>query len=287
MINLSIAVVITAMHFYFNRRNMSDNTTARQISYSCYYAKSKEGEQFIAEHVFSYQIAGKLVMNDGEQEYIFDEGDFRLSKRNTLIKYTKYPPVNGQYKNISVFLDQQTLRSFGEEYGYTSEKHVQTPPIINIRPHVLLKSYMDSLQPYDQFTQVGNDILLSLKVKEAIAILLQTNPQLKDILFDLTEPGKIDLEAFMNRNFHFNVSLDRFAYLTGRSLSTFKRDFEKTFDTAPGKWLQQKRLQEAYYRIKEKGAAPSDVYMDVGFEDLSHFSFAFKKMYGMGPSKIV
>lgn len=265
---------------------MSDNRPVQKISYSCYFNKTKDGEQFVPEHVFSYQVAGKFVMNDGEKEYVFQEGEFRLNKRNTLIKYIKYPPAEGEYKNIAVYLDQQTLRSFSEEYGFTSEKHVQTPPIISIRPHALLTNYMNSLQPYDQFAQPGNEILVSLKVKEAIALLLQTNPQLKDILFDLSEPGKIDLEGFMNKNFHFNVSLDRFSYLTGRSLSTFKRDFEKTFNASPGKWLQQKRLQEAYFRIKEKGAAPSDVYIDVGFEDLSHFSFAFKKMYGVAPSRI-
>lgn len=265
---------------------MNKQESLKQITYSCYYKQIREGEQFVPEHVFSYQIAGKLFMSDGEKEYTFNEGDFRLSKRNSLIKFTKHPSVNGEYKNISVYLDQQTLRNFAAEYGYQSEIHVRTPPIIPLQPHPFMKSYMDSLQPYDSLIHGANEVLLSLKVKEAIAILLQTNPELKDILFDLTDPGKIDLEAFMNRNFQFNVSLDRFAYLTGRSLSTFKRDFEKTFNASPGKWLQQKRLQEAYYRIKEKGVAPSDVYIDVGFEDLSHFSFAFKKMYGISPSKL-
>ena len=88
----------------------------------------------------------------------------------------------------------------------------------------------------------------------------------------------------MNRNFHFNVQLKRFAYLTGRSLATFKRDFEKIFHTSPGQWLLQRRLQEAHYLITEKGRAPSDVYLDLGFEDLSHFSFAFKKEFGKAPS---
>jgi AraC-like DNA-binding protein len=31
---------------------------------------------------------------------------------------------------------------------------------------------------------------------------------------------------------------------------------------------------------------PSEVYVDVGFEDLSHFSYAFKKMFGAAPTKI-
>ncbi|MGY0037778.1 helix-turn-helix domain-containing protein [Pedobacter sp. NJ-S-72] len=90
----------------------------------------------------------------------------------------------------------------------------------------------------------------------------------------------------MNKNFHFNVEMKRFAYLTGRSLATFKRDFEKIYQTSPNRWLQQRRLQEAYHLIREKGKTVSDVYLEVGFEDLSHFSFAFKKKYGMAPSKI-
>jgi len=82
------------------------------------------------------------------------------------------------------------------------------------------------------------------------------------------------------------VQLQRFAYLTGRSLATFKRDFEKLYHTTPNRWLQQRRLQEARYLLTEKGKPVSDVYLEVGFEDLSHFSFAFKKAYGVAPSKI-
>jgi len=124
------------------------------------------------------------------------------------------------------------------------------------------------------------------KVKEAVMILLETNPELKNILFDFSEPGKIDLEAFMAQNYRFNVDLNRFAYLTGRSLATFKRDFERIFNISPNRWIQQQRLKDAYFLIKEKKHKVSDVYMDVGFKDLSHFSFAFKKAYGVAPSAV-
>jgi AraC-like DNA-binding protein len=129
--------------------------------------------------------------------------------------------------------------------------------------------------------------LAEIKIKEVLILLLQEDAGLKDVLFDFNEPGKIDIEAFMNKNYHFNVNLDRFAYLTGRSLATFKRDFEKIFGVTPGKWLLKKRLQEAYYLLSEKGKMASDIYMDLGFEDLSHFSFVFKKQYGLSPSKIL
>jgi AraC-like DNA-binding protein len=30
----------------------------------------------------------------------------------------------------------------------------------------------------------------------------------------------------------------------------------------------------------------SDVYLDLGFEDLSHFSFTFKEQFGVAPPKL-
>lgn len=265
---------------------LEDDKQLPQIVYSCYFTRSREGEQFVREHIFSYQISGTLSMNDGHKEYTFNEGDFRFSRRNQLIKFVKQPPPNGEFKTLSIYLDQETLRKFSLEYGYTAEPHQEGEPILELKPDPLYKSYMDSLLPYLQQNQTINENLQAVKLKEAILILLQVNPALKDILFDFSEPGKIDLEAYMNKNFHFNVELQRFAYLTGRSLATFKRDFEKLFHSSPSRWLQQRRLQEAHYLIKEKGKVPSEVYLELGFEDLSHFSFAFKKMYGLAPSKI-
>ncbi|ASK28867.1 AraC family transcriptional regulator [Chryseobacterium sp. T16E-39] len=266
---------------------MTDHKRINQITYACYSSNLRDGEQFIPEHVFSYQISGRLVYNDGEKEYIFNQGSFRLTRRNTLIKFNKIPPENGEYSNISVFMDQKTLKNLSMEYDYKATKSQYNEPVFHLPANDLLSGYIESLKPYDELDKPGNEVLKNIKLKELIVILLQTHPILKDVLFDFTEPGKIDLESFMTQNFRFNVSLERFAYLTGRSLSTFQRDFEKIFALSPRKWLQQKRLQEAYYLIKEKNANPSDIYLDVGFQDLSHFSFAFKKMFGLSPSRIV
>ena len=238
------------------------------------------------EHVFSYQVSGTLTMNDGDKLSVFEPGDFRFIKRNTLVKFLKQPPPNGEFKSASVYLSQEILRDFSIEFGYKTSGHYNGDGVIKLKPAPLYKSFIDSLLPYQQEGVYINQQLQTLKVREAILLLLQNNPELTQVLFDFSEPGKIDLEGFMEKNFHFNVQLKRFAYLTGRSLATFKRDFQKLFKTTPSRWLQQRRLQEARYLIKEKGKAPSDVYLELGFEDLSHFSFAFKKLYGVGPSRI-
>jgi AraC-like DNA-binding protein len=265
---------------------MAHQPSKPEIVYSCYYEVSRGGEQFIQDHVFSYHISGTLLVNDGNKEHIFKEGDFRFVKRNQLAKFLKQPPPGGEFKTLSIILDQETLKSLSIEFGYTADKTQPSPNVVVLKSDPLYKSFMDSILPYGNLSPDENKALLSLKVKEAVLLLLRNEPSLKDILFDFTEPGKIDLEAFMLQHYQFNVGLNRFAYLTGRSLATFKRDFEKTFHTSPGNWLLQKRLEEAYYLIKEKGNKPSDVYLEVGFEDLSHFSYAFKNAYGVAPSRI-
>jgi AraC-like DNA-binding protein len=259
-----------------------------QILYSCYAHHNREGEQFISAHVFIYQLAGTLLLDEGSQTYSLAPGTFQLLRRNHLIKFQKQLPADGgEFRSLSVSFSQELLHAIAHEYGYPTAAHQPLgAAVLPLPDHPLYQSYLASLQPYEQLAQPDHAALLGLKAREAVLVLLQVNPELRQVLFDFSEPGKIDLEAFMQKNFRFNVALSRFAYLTGRSLATFKRDFERLFHLSPSRWLVQRRLQEAYYLLKEKGKTPSEVYLEVGFEDLSHFSFAFKKAYGLAPSKL-
>jgi AraC-like DNA-binding protein len=257
------------------------------IKYSCYFSRSREGEQFVPEHTIGYIISGELVMSDSERTQTFKKGDLYFCRRNHLAKYTKCPLEGGDFRSISMFFEQHILRNFSLEYGNKADSKVATSAFRMLPDEPALKYFMDSLIAYESiFRQKGSEQLLTVKLKEAVLILLKFNPDLKNILFDFSEPGKIDLEKYMEKNFHFNIDLERFAYLTGRSLSTFKRDFEKIYHITPSRWLVQRRLQEAHYMIKEKKKPVSDVYLELGFEDLSHFSFAFKKHYGIPPSSL-
>jgi AraC family transcriptional regulator, exoenzyme S synthesis regulatory protein ExsA len=127
--------------------------------------------------------------------------------------------------------------------------------------------------------------MTDLKTFEAIQLLLR-RPGMRDFLFDFAEPFKIDLEAFMNTNYKYNVPLNQFARLTGRSLATFKRDFRKMVNQPPERWLHGKRLEMAHHLITERKQALAEVYLEVGFENMSHFSTSFKKHFGYNASSI-
>jgi AraC-like DNA-binding protein len=256
-----------------------------RIVYARYATRQVAGEQFIAEHGMCYIIAGSVQVADAGETHSFGAGSLIFCRKNFLAKFTKLPAENGPMQAITVVLDRATLLEFSQQYGLGHEgSHVPSVAVQSLADSPLLHSFYATLQSYFEVPLPAP--LARLKQHEAIMLLLQAHPALQSVLFDFGQPGKIDLEAFMQQNFRFNVALKQLAYLTGRSLATFKRDFEKTFHTSPNRWLYQRRLEEAHYLLKEANRRPSDVYHEVGFESLAHFSYAFKQFFGRNPSSI-
>jgi AraC-like DNA-binding protein len=252
---------------------------------SCFVTPSLSTEQFIPDHGFMYLVKGSMLAYDGSKEYTIRPGDCGIGRRNHLIKYTKQPDSDGAFKKLYVLFGQDFLKQFNESYKFAVESNKPAGAIIPLTGNKLIGSFIQSLTPYFNDRGVLDEQFSQVKRTELLLVLLKESPSLANVLFDFSNPEKIDLEEFMTRNFRFNVSIERFAYLTGRSRSAFKRDFEKIFNAAPAHWLVQKRLEEAHYLINKKGKKPTDIYLDLGFEDLSHFSFAFKKLFGHAPTQ--
>ncbi len=250
-----------------------------------------EKEQFVPAHALIHVLSGRLCVVEADSVHAFAPGDTLFVRRNTLAKFTKHPAPNGEpFKTLSIFLSKSFLQD------YSSRENVKTSPAVDhanafcrvkrLPPSPLMENLFDSLRLYfDSGMTLGQE-LSDIKTRETVLLIRQLDLPLYRSLFHFTGPGKIDLEDFMSKNFVFNVPLTTFSKMTGRSLSTFKRDFKKIFDESPSRWLKKKRLEHAYYLIKEKNKAPSDVYLEVGFENLSHFSSSFKEVYGHNPSAL-
>lgn len=257
-----------------------------KLVYSCAFEKYRGGEEFIPEHLLGFQLSGETHASYADGSSIIKEHSIVLVRKNQLIRTIKYPSKSGKYQFVSITLDNETLRQYALENKIALEKHDQIKQKLFFEADDFLNAYFLSLSPYINKTKEATPKLANLKIREAIELLLQSNPDLKYILFDFSEPYKIDLEEFMNQNYMFNVSVEKFAKLTGRSVSGFKRDFAKTFNITPKQWLREKRLDEAIYRIRQKKEKPADFYLDLGFENLSHFYYAFKQQFGSTTTEI-
>ncbi|MCF0051663.1 AraC family transcriptional regulator [Dyadobacter sp. LJ53] len=255
------------------------------IIHSSFDSMHTIGEQFISDCGLSYIISGSIKVVSGAGFKVFDEGECIFYRKNFLARFTKQPAANGIFQSVTVVFDQDSLlkhyRNSDLQIRPATEEH---DAVCKVETSQLIENYFTTLIPF--FNTILPEQLAVIKKQEAILLLLETMPELKETLFNFTQPGKIDLEPFMQKNFQFNIDLAKWAFLTGRSLAAFKRDFQAQFHTSPGKWLHQRRLEEAYYLITEKNMRPTDVYQAVGFETIAHFSYSFKKYFGKNASEI-
>jgi len=267
---------------------MEDNLILQHnFLYSRGYQKAQSSEHYFPDHALGIMLSGESHYFSNEGTFVMKEGTMCLMRRNQLFKKLKKTGPNGEPPSlISIFLDQNALHQYAAENNIPKRSGYKDKAMIDLTGNVFLKGFFDSLLPYIDNPKKLTAKIAELKTWEAIELLLQTGDVFQNFLFDFQEPYKIDLETFMNHNYKYNIPLSSFAKLTGRSLSTFKRDFTKIFDTTPEKWLQQKRLEQAHYLISKKKLRPSEVYLEVGFENLSHFSFAFKKLFGLTPTEL-
>lgn len=162
-------------------------------------------------------------------------------------------------------------------------------PVILIESNETLKSFFLSMSSYFTETRDPESSLLELKFKELILNIADNseNKELLSCFFSLLhEPQTALLKRVMEDNFCYNLKLEAYAELSNRSLSAFKRDFEKAFQDTPGRWLLEKRLHHARELLSNLNKTVSEAAFESGFQSASHFSRAFKKRFGRGPTEI-
>jgi AraC family transcriptional regulator, exoenzyme S synthesis regulatory protein ExsA len=255
------------------------------IKLSCYADKFSKSDIVFGHHMLIWFISGETKIVHAEGTETFGKGDIFLIPKNQLATVLNYPGEGRPHQTVVMHLTTEWLQKFYSQ--------IETKPLIAGKPtirrygnHPLLESCLASLIPYFGLKDLPKDIA-NLKLTEAITVLRSIDPGIDNILGNFELPGKIPLADYMEKNFVFNMPLEKFGYLTGRSLTTFKRDFKKAFDTTPQRWLTKKRLDLAHYQFLQKKKKPIDVCYEVGFEDLSHFSFAFKKQFGYTPTQLL
>jgi AraC-like DNA-binding protein len=255
------------------------------IKLSCYEDKFFKSDIMFDQHMLVWFLSGETRIVQADATYIFGKGDIFLIPRNQLATIINYPKDGLPHKTVVMHLSTERLRDFYANKNINPGR-LTSRRIYRFNNHPLLESCLASLIPYFEMKAVPEDIA-ALKITDAISILRTLDNEIDDVLANFEEPGKINLSDYMEKNFMFNLPMEKFGYLTGRSLTTFKRDFKKAFAMTPQRWLTQKRLELAHYQLTEKKKRPLDVCYEVGFENLSHFSFAFKKQFGYAPNELL
>jgi AraC-like DNA-binding protein len=157
---------------------------------------------------------------------------------------------------------------------------------IRVNNDLALSAFFHAMTVYFVADEKPLEILLKLKLKELLTSILvgQSNLPLSAYFRSLAACDAPSIPAIMEMNFCHNLPLEAFAQMCHRSLSSFKREFRKQYGTSPGRWLLERRLERSASLLQTTAMSVTEIMFECGFEDLSHFSRAFKEKFGLSPS---
>lgn len=156
---------------------------------------------------------------------------------------------------------------------------------LRVEHDVALWALFQSMRTYLSGTERPPEPLVRLKLKELVMSVLTsgTNTELAAYFCRVGASEAPPIGDIMQENFRYNLSLEEYAKLCHRSLSSFKREFQAQFGESPGKWLLRQRLDRSADLLRNSGMNVTEVAFESGFQDVSHFSRVFKERFGTTP----
>lgn len=233
-----------------------------------------------------YTVSGKKILNTPGQTHILTEGSLYFLKKGA-VRQGKF--FDSNWVVIVFCMPDSYLKQLLKEYrlqvGLGSIQSTQQNSVMEIASSEITRSYFRSLLPYFTQQPPAPESLLELKCRELIFSIFSTpgNAVLLSYLTSVIDCSKPLLTEIMEANFRYNLSLEQFAKISQRSLTAFKAEFIRTFNTTPGKWLLLKRLDYARMLLSVSQKNINEIVYECGFESTTHFSRVFKEKFGAGP----
>ena len=253
----------------------------------CIVTAGERGTFFLEQHLLYVVLGGSVKLTCGRQTWTVRKNEMILLRRAQSVSYEKQgSEETGLFESQLFAINDELLKDFltsqqvqiptmKEEYG------TQVSPMSE-----RLVAYCWSLSPYFNDPSQVNPGLLRLKVMELLYNVMDCSKNIFRQMLQLRQPVKTDLHRVVEENYTSPISLDELAYLSGRSLSSFKREFQDIYGAPPARWIREKRLSKAHEMLRSSTLSVADVAYSLGFENPTHFSRIFKQQYGYAPSRL-
>jgi AraC-like DNA-binding protein len=262
--------------------------SCRELLFTQYDCPQVERNQdlFSGLNFFAYVLSGKRIIYQPGYSYQATAGKCFFSKKGGWI--AEKEPANG-WCVLVFFMPDSYLKQFINEYrSQLPLKNQESAPALQMMEldvSETTRSFFHSMIPYFLQQPPPPESLLELKFRELVFTLLVNplNHSLLSHFCTISDRTRQPLQETMEANYVYNLSLEEFARLTQRSLASFKREFKSLYNTSPGKWLIQKRLDYACMLIHNSAKNINEIAFESGFENTTHFSRVFKAKFGHSP----
>ncbi|MCV6629295.1 MAG: AraC family transcriptional regulator [Flavobacteriaceae bacterium] len=241
--------------------------------------KKEVHSTYLKMHRVVVLIRGGLVLKseiDGNIE--FHEGDILL-----LPKYANYiserrMDKEGNFEVISFLIPDVLVLEILQKRSTPIGKH----QIDFLVPKEGVEKIVEGIQlQFNQKCHMSLENWGSMQFLIKNFLLQIPTLQFQSIFRDVDDRLLSYLETQKNRR----TTIPQMALDLGQSTSSFYRSFRNRMGKAPAKWMREQRLYHARFYMMFTQKPISQISSELGYEDLSQFSKAFKKKFGYNPSE--
>lgn len=244
----------------------------------------------LQQNMFSFLLEGEKTVSYAGSTVRIKPGEFLLLSAGNCLMSQKIALENGIYRSILLSFDTSVLSDFFSrhtEISHTKTTESHEEPVLIFEKDAFLNHFVESLSFMLAGGQTISANMRLVKLDELLLYLAEHFPGQLQKLRNMTQQANEEtlIRQAVMTNIDNLVTVEELAFLCNTSLSTFKRRFAKIYGTSPNKWLFEKRMQKAAQMLVHGNRKASEIYYEVGYENLSSFIQSFKQVYGITPKQ--
>ena len=213
------------------------------------------------------------------------------------IHYVEHCPKDGCFEQIIFYLStellQQIIVNISTTYAVSAQSNhlcerCRHHNFIVTAPTEMLAEFFYSVgRNFRLQTFRNNKINQQMKLSELVLIILSGEDNcLRSRLVSGADRYQTEFIQTVYNNIFNDISIEQLAEQTHRSLTAFKKEFYRQFDTSPHKWFVTQRLERAKVLLLSTTKTISEIGSDCAFTNISHFIKLFKHHYHHTPAAL-
>ena len=231
---------------------------------------------------------------NGTLEAVESHGSYRMSSKEALLKrcgnyvsHFQKSDTGEDCEAVAIYFFPDVLHEIYKNEIPAFLKY----PAKDVAPqkvvaNELIDKYINNLFIYFQNPELIDEELAVLKLKELILILLKSEKyeSVHQFLSDIFSPHTLQFKSIIENNLFSNISIEELAFISNKSLSSFKREFKKVYNETPARYVKKMRLEHASGLLISGSESISGIAYESGFVDVTTFSANFQDYFGTSPS---
>jgi len=265
--------------------NLSSSKSIIVYDYESSTEISKQ-QILLNKNTFSFLQEGTKEVFFDNSTYAIDHSQFLLMKSGNCLMTEKLSSESKCYRSILFFFSNEDVLKFARKFRLETSYSKTLYSTYSFNYDSFIKRFVDSLRDISKLSKSIQENILKAKFEEIMLYLIDLKGL--NFLYSLIDNSDNKNQKFaqtIESNRLNKLTIKELSFLSNMSVSTFKREFKKNYHSSPSKWFQDKRLEHSAFLLKNSSKRPSDIFEEIGYENLSNFIQAFKVKFGVTPKQ--